>query len=630
MAKFIHETVKLGKNARVLNNVSIWENVTIGDNVFIGCNVVIHPNTIIGNNVKIEDGSILGKKVSLAKTTKEDRVMEVKGVSEKKDPLTIGNGVIIKANVIILEGTVIGDDSFIGDGAFIREDVLLGYKVLIGSCVIVEQRTTIGDYTKIEAGSYITAYCTLEDKVFIGPKVSTSNDKWMGRTEERFKHRKGVTIKSGARVGLNSIILPEITIGKEAVVGAGSVVTKDVPPFTIVFGSPAKYFKTVPKEEVLFENLAEYPSQQEPNEIPFLDLKRQYLSIKPQIDAAIQEVLNETQFILGKNVQELEKEIASYVGTNHAVGVACGSDGLILSLMALNIGEGDEVITTPNTFFATGGAIANVGAKPVFVDIDEKTLNINPNKIKKENNKKTKAIIAVHLCGNPCDMEKIMDVADKHKLYVIEDAAQALGAKYKGKMIGSIGHIGVYSFFPSKNLGGYGDGGIVVANDEKIADRIRQLRVHGAKKRYHHDEIGMNSRLDEIQAAVLRVKLKKLEEWTKRKREIVALYNNLLEGIVETPLEQKDGKHVYHLYTIKTDKRDALAEHLKSKGIAVGVYYPLPLHLQKCFKYLKYRKGSMPITEKIIQEVLSLPSFPELTDEEVAFICNEIKCFFEK
>ncbi len=630
MATFIHKTAKIGKNVKIRNNVSIWEKAQIGDNVSIGCNVVIHPYAYIGDNVTIEDNSVLGKRVTLAKTTKEDQVKKAKGVSDGQKQLIIRSGTTVKANVVILEGTIVGDDSFIGDGSFIREEVTLGNKVLIGSHVVVEQRTTIGSNTKIEAGSYITAYSTIENNVFIGPCVSTSNDKWMGRTEKRFQHRYGVTVRAGARVGLNAIILPEVTIGKEAVIGAGAVVTKDVSPFTIVIGSPAKYLKLVPKEEVLEEHLAEYPQQQESKEIPFLNLKKQYLAIKKDIDAAIQEVIDKGNFILGDNVKELEKEIASYVGAKHAIGVASGSDALILALRALDIGEDDEVITTPYTFFATAGAIANVGAKPVFVDIDEQTFNIDPNKIQKAITKRTKAIIPVHLYGNPCDMDKILEIAHKHKLYIIEDAAQALGARYKGKMIGSLGHIGIFSFFPSKNLGCYGDGGMVVTSDDKIAERVRQLRVHGAKQKYIHQEVGINSRLDELQAAILRVKLRKLEEWTEQKRQIAALYNKLLKDIVETPLEQEDGKHVYHLYTIKTAKRDALAEYLKSKGIAVGIYYPLSLHLQEAFKHLKYRKGSIPISEKMTQEVLSLPSFPELTVDEVTFICNKIKEFLEK
>ena len=630
MKHLIHPSVRVGKNLKVKHNSSIWENVEIGDNVSIGCNVVIHPNTKIGNNVVIEDNSVIGKRAKLAKISKEDLVKKEKGLIYEEKPLIIKDNVRIKSNVVILDATTIGENSYVGDGSFIREEVDIGNNVLVGSHVIIENRTKIGDYTKIEAGAYITGYSTIEDNVFIGPRVSTSNDKWMGRTEKRFKHRYGAKINSGARIGLNSIILPEITVGKEAVVGAGAVVTKDVPDYTVVVGSPAKHLKLVPKEEVLQKHLTNYPEQEELKQISLFDLKRQYLTIKEEIDAAIKEVVNRGQFILGENVKELEKEIASYIGTKHAVGVASGTDALLLALKAINIKQGDEVITTPNTFFATAGAIYNAGAKPVFVDIDKDTLNIDYKKLERSITKKTKAIIPVHLYGNPCDMDKITKIADEYKLYIIEDCAQAIGSVYKDKKVGSIGHIGAFSFFPTKNLGCYGDGGIVTTNDDKLAERLKMLRKHGFKQKHYSQEVGLNSRLDELQAAILRVKLKKLENWTERKRKIAKLYSKLLKNIVKTPLEQKDGRHVYHLYTIQTAKRDELKHYLESKGIMTEVYYPLPLHLQECFKYLKYKKGSMPISEKTVKDILSLPIYAELTDEEVTFICNEIKNFFKK
>ncbi len=372
--------------------------------------------------------------------------------------------------------------------------------------------------------------------------------------------------------------------------------------------------------------------------IPQLDLVTQYKSIKNEIDDAILDVLEKGHFIIGENVKKIEESIASFVGVKHAIGVASGTDALLISLMAIGIKPGDEVITTPFTFFATAGSIARLYAKPVFVDIDPKTYNIDPNKLeemlKKRYSSKMKAIIPVHLYGQCADMDPILELAKKYNLKVIEDAAQSLGATYKGKQSGSMGDFGTFSFFPTKNLGAYGDGGMIVTNDDELAEKARILRVHGAKPKYYHSVVGLNSRLDEIQAAVLNVKFKYLPKWIEQKRKVAEVYNKLfvegLSGRVVTPYEAPYNYHTYHQYTIRVsaDKRDNLRAYLKEQGIGTSVYYPLPLHLQKCFNYLGYKEGDFPESEKASKEVLSLPMYPEISNEKLKLVHNLIYKFY--
>ena len=369
--------------------------------------------------------------------------------------------------------------------------------------------------------------------------------------------------------------------------------------------------------------------------IPQLDLVAQYKSIKDEIDTAILDVLEKGHFIMGENVNEIETNIASFVGVKHAIGVASGTDALLISLMAIGVSPGDEVITTPFTFFATAGSIARLYAKPVFIDIDPKTYNIDPNKLsdflKKHYTPKLKAIIPVHLYGQCADMDPILEIADKYNLRVVEDAAQSLGATYKGRQSGSMGDLGAFSFFPTKNLGAYGDGGMIVTDDEDLAEKVRILRVHGAKPKYYHSVVGLNSRLDEIQAAVLNVKFKYLPQWIEQKRKVADVYNKLfaddLSEKVITPYEAPYNYHTYHQYTIRVDadKRDKLRDYLKEQGIGTSVYYPLPLHLQKCFDYLGYKEGDFPESEKASKEVLSLPMYPELESGQQKKIIDEFR-----
>ena len=363
-------------------------------------------------------------------------------------------------------------------------------------------------------------------------------------------------------------------------------------------------------------------------QVPLLDLKAQYTTIKDEIKAAIDEVLESQYFILGPKVQKFEEEIAKYCNVQHAVGVASGSDALLLALMAIDIGYGDEVITTPYTFFATAGSISRLDAKPVFVDIDAKTYNINPELIEENITDKTKAIIPVHLYGQCADMDPILEIGKKYNLCIIEDAAQAIGAEYKGRKAGSMGDMGCLSFFPSKNLGGYGDGGMVITNDAELAEKIRVLRVHGAKPKYYHSLIGLNSRLDALQAAVLSVKLKYLDGWSKARRQNAENYNHLFSDTdVVTPYVEPYNYHIYNQYIIRVSNRDNLQEFLNERNIGTAIYYPVSLHLQGCYADLGLKEGDFPESEKAAQETLALPIYSELTKEQQIAVVEAIGAF---
>jgi len=360
--------------------------------------------------------------------------------------------------------------------------------------------------------------------------------------------------------------------------------------------------------------------------VAFLDLKRQYASIKEELDQAVFDVLAHAKFIMGPEVKTFEEKVAEYCETKSAVGVASGTDALLLSLRACGVGPGDEVITTGFSFFATAGVITRLGATPVYVDIDPDTYNIDPGQIEKKITSKTKAIMPVHLYGQCADMDPIMEIAKRHNLKVVEDAAQAIGSKYKGKKAGSLGHFGCFSFFPSKNLGAAGDGGMVVTNDPEMADLLRMLRVHGAKPKYYHSIVGYNSRLDTIQAAILGVKLKYLDGWTQKRREHAQVYDDAFkDSSITTPKEENFNYHIYHQYTIAVKNRDKLREVLKENQIGHDVYYPVPLHLQECYKSLGYKEGDLPVIEAKSREVVSIPIYPELTADEQNYVIQTIK-----
>lgn len=399
--------------------------------------------------------------------------------------------------------------------------------------------------------------------------------------------------------------------------------------------------------------------------ISLIDLKVQYKFIKDEIGKVTSEVLSSTSYINGENVKNFEKEFANYLGAKNAIAVGNGTDALVIALRSLGVGEGDQVITSPFTFFSTAESIAAVGAIPVFVDVDEKTYNIDVNKLEEKITDKTRAIIPVHIFGQPADMDEIMKIAKKYKLKVIEDACQAIGAEYKGKKVGTIGDIGCFSFYPTKNLGCAGDGGMIVTDDDDLAIILKAYRAHGSGEngeeafniinkigedsieetsilnnskvdetvynplKYYNYLIGYNSRLDEIQAAILRVKLKYIDNWNEKRIENARYYEENLKRLtnIVCPNEKEDRKHVYHMYIIQSEKREKLIKCLNENGISTGVYYPVPLHLQKAFNYLGYNLGDLPVCEYLSRRTMAIPMFPELTNEQQQYIINYVRSF---
>jgi dTDP-4-amino-4,6-dideoxygalactose transaminase len=364
--------------------------------------------------------------------------------------------------------------------------------------------------------------------------------------------------------------------------------------------------------------------------VPFIDLSRQHKPIKGELMQAFERVLDSNKFILSDEVKKFEEEVAAYVGTKYAIGVSNCTNALLLSLRALGVTQGDEVITTPFTFVATAEVIAIIGAKPVFCDIEPDTFNIDPGKITVCLSARTKAIMPVHLYGQSSDMDRIMKIAQDHQLKVIEDMAQSLGAKYKGKMTGTFGDTACISYYVTKNLSALGDAGMILANDSELDGRIRAYRVHGASKKYHHDFLGHNDRLDAMQAAFLRIKLKYYDNWNEKRREIARKYDEALKDVVVIPKIKDGNETIYHQYTIRSNKRDELRGFLKEKGIDTAIHYPMSLHLQHAFKYLGYKEGDFPEAEKASREVLSLPIHQDLTNDEIDYVIENIITFFRR
>ncbi|MGE5661229.1 MAG: DegT/DnrJ/EryC1/StrS family aminotransferase [Ignavibacteriales bacterium] len=363
--------------------------------------------------------------------------------------------------------------------------------------------------------------------------------------------------------------------------------------------------------------------------VPLLDLVKQYKSLEDELKKAFDDVMISGNYIMGHHVDEFEKAMASYCNVKHAIGVANGTDALLLVLDALGVGPGDEVITSPFTFFATAEVVSRLGAKPVFVDIEHDTYNIDSKRLEAAITPKTKVIMPVHIFGQPADMDEVLAMAKEQDIYVIEDACQAIGSRYKGKQIGSLGTAGCFSFFPTKNLGGYGDGGMIVTNDDELARKIKILRAHGSNPKYYHSMIGYNSRLDALQAAMLNVKLNHIDQWNQLRREKAAKYDQALRDLpIQLPVEKEDRYAVYHLYIIQTSYRDELMGYLNSKGIASGVYYPVPLHLQEVYKEKGYDRSSLIESEKASLGTMALPLYPEMSLEDQEYVIETVKEFF--
>ena len=365
--------------------------------------------------------------------------------------------------------------------------------------------------------------------------------------------------------------------------------------------------------------------------VPLLDLKAQYAEIRADVDAAVRSVMESARFIGGPEVKGLEEEVARYSQCAHAIGCASGTDALLLALWALGVGPGDEVITTAYSFFASAGTIANNGATPVFVDIDPRTYNLDPHRLEAAFTPRTKAVMPVHLYGQCADMTTIRAICDQHRVFLIEDAAQAIGSEWEGKRAGSMSDYGCFSFFPSKNLGGAGDGGMIVTQNPEYAERVRMLREHGSKPKYYHSMVGTNSRLDALQAAILRVKLRHLDRWSEARAKNASLYDQLFEGSpVGRPYRDPRTRHIYNQYVIRVPKRDDLKKHLSERGIGTEIYYPVPLHLQKCFAMLGYKPGDMPQSEAAAAETLALPIYPELTEDQIRYVAASVREFTDQ
>jgi dTDP-4-amino-4,6-dideoxygalactose transaminase len=373
--------------------------------------------------------------------------------------------------------------------------------------------------------------------------------------------------------------------------------------------------------------------------VPLLSLTGQYRQLRREVLREVQKVCDSQRYILGSNVEALEKEIARYCGTRYAVGVASGSDAIRLALMAAGVGPGDRVVTTPYSFFATAGSIALVGAVPVFVDIEAESYNMDPERLesllRRKKSKRIKALMPVHLFGQCAEMRPVKKLARSHNLAVIEDAAQAIGAEYSGRRAGSLGDMGCFSFYPSKNLGCFGDAGLITTDNRRTAERLKMLRVHGSRSQYLHTVVGTNSRLDEIQAAVLRVKIKYLEGWTEKRIKNAERYNELfsqagLPGFVTPPAIPSSKRSVFNQYVVRARQRDRLRQYLQKNGIGTAIYYPVPLHLQKCFRYLDYRRGDFPVSEKAARQALALPVYPELKKSEIYYVVATIKRFYTR
>jgi dTDP-4-amino-4,6-dideoxygalactose transaminase/acetyltransferase-like isoleucine patch superfamily enzyme len=504
----------------------------------------------------------------------------------------------------------------------------IGDQSKVGTFVEIQKGAKIGRNVKVSSHTFICEGVTIEDDVFIGHNVSFINDKYPraavnGRLQTEADWECIPTlVKRGASIGTSATILCGVTIGEHAIVGAGSVVTKDVPAHAVVAGVPAQVIRRQEVRDILKDSPEDHVN------VPFVDLKAQYRTIKVEIHEAINRVLESSSYILGEEVAAFEEEFAAYSEASCGIAVNSGTSALHLALLAAKIGPGDEVITVPFTFVATAAAILYAGARPVFVDIDPQSFTIDVNQIEQAITPRTKGILPVHLYGQPADMDPILDIARRHRLVVIEDAAQAHGAEYKGKRVGGLGDLGCFSFYPAKNLGAYGEGGIVVTNNPEYDRTVRILRDWGQDHKYHHVLQGYNYRMDALQGAVLRVKLHSLESWIDARRSHASRYEKQLTGgSVQTPQAMPWARHVYHVYAIRTPSRDVLQQRLQRDGIQTGIHYPIPVHLQPGYAALGCPPGTFPHSERAAMEVLSLPMYSELSPIDIDAVAQSVHAF---
>ncbi len=547
----------------------------------------------------------------------------------------------------------IADDVRLGEGVRLSKFINLygctiGDGTKIGAFVEIQKNATVGRNCKISSHSFVCEGVEIEDEVFIGHGVMFINDRYPRatnpdgslQTEANWTVERTV-IKKGASVGSGATILSHVTVGENAIVGAGSVVTKDVPAHSVVAGNPARVIRMMQVEK---------SADAEP--VPFLDLVTPHVQMEEELVGAFRACLKTASFVGGSPVQEFETAFADFCRTEHAVAVNSGTDALRFALMACGIKTGDVVLTVPNTFIATTEAISQAGALPEFVDIDEGTYNMSVEALETylrlqctrdaagrvtslRSGRPVTAIVPVHLYGQMADMDGIVQLADAYGLMVVEDACQAHGAEYfstqqnRWMRAGSMGRAAAFSFYPGKNLGALGEAGAATTNDAAVAGRMRMLRDHGQAKKYYHDIEGYNGRLDTIQAAFLQAKLPHLEGWNARRRELAGEYNRLLAGrpAVLTPTEPSGSRAVYHLYVVRVADRDGMMEHLKKAGIGTGIHYPIPLHMQKAYAGREYGLDAFPVTERVAPEILSLPMFPQLTIEQQARVVEAVRSF---
>lgn len=569
---------------------------------------------------------------------------------------------------VVDPGAEIGEGSRIWHFVHVSMDVRIGARCSLGQNVFVGRGVRLGDGVKVQNNVSIYEGVEIEDEVFVGPSVVFTNVVNPRAFIERKSEYRRTRVGRGASIGANATLVCGHDIGQYSFVGAGAVITRSVAPFALVIGNPGRRVAWVcrcavrlpegpapvcpscgeaysvvgescqPVAQRVLEGASPpggAPVSEEARgegPIPLVDVQAQNAPLMPAIRGAFESVAASGHFILGEVVESFEREVAAHLGVPYAIGVSSGTDALLAALMALGVGPGDEVVTTPFSFFATAGAIARTGATPVFVDIDPVTYNLDPEGLSSVIGPRTRVILPVHLFGQPCSPGPVQEIARRHGIPIIEDAAQAIGARTALGPVGGLGTFGCFSFFPSKNLGAFGDGGLVTTTDAGLAERVRVLRAHGGKPKYHHAEIGGNFRLDALQAAILRVKLPHLDTWAAGRRRNVDLYGHLfgeadLPPDVLTPPRAVEPGHVWNQYVIRTSRRDALRAHLGKQGIGTEIYYPLPLHLQPCFSHLGYREGSMPVAERASREVLAIPVFPELGEARVRRIAAAIVTF---